>query len=108
MFQACRWLLLESDHYERAVVVLREARNVKFTDFVTPGQELKISASIIKDDGVLVTLKVSGSVDNSNAVSGRLILERFNLADRYPELATFDVYGRRELRKQIQELLPPN
>jgi 3-hydroxyacyl-[acyl-carrier-protein] dehydratase len=106
MFQACRWLLLESDGYQRAVVVLREARNVKFTDFVTPGQELKISANILKDEGATVTLKVSGSVDGSSAVSGRLILERFNLADRYPELATFDLYGRRELRKQIQELLP--
>lgn len=107
MFQACRWLLLESDGYQRAVVVLREARNIKFTDFVTPGQELKISANILKDEGATVTLKVSGSVDGSSAVSGRLILERFNLADRYPELATFDLYGRRELRKQIQELLPP-
>lgn len=107
MFQACRWLLLESDGYRRAVVVLREARNVKFTDFVTPGQELKISAKIVKDEDNKVTLNVSGSVNGASAVSGRLILERFNLADRYPELATFDLYGRRELRKQIQELLRP-
>jgi 3-hydroxyacyl-[acyl-carrier-protein] dehydratase len=108
MFQACRWLLLESDDYRRAVVVLREARNVKFTDFVSPGQELKISATIMKDQDSTVTLKVSRSVDGANAVSGRLILERFNLADRYPEKATFDVYGRRELRKTCRGLLPPH
>ena len=108
MFQACRWLLLESDDYRRAVVVLREARNVKFTDFVSPGQELKIAATIIKDQDSTVTLKVSGSVDGANAVSGRLILERFNLADRYPEKATFDAYGRRKLRKTCRGLLPPH
>ncbi len=108
MFQACRWLLLESDHYERAVVVLREARNIKFTDFVTPGQELKICANIIKDDGTTVTLKVSGSVDGASAVGGRLILERLNLADRYPEMATYDAYSRKQMRKTCQGLLPPH
>ena len=108
MFQACRWLLLESDGYDRAVVILREARNVKFTDFVLPGQELKVIADIKKDEGATVTLNVRGSVNGLSAVSGRLILERFNLADRFPELATVDAYGRHELRKQFQELLPPN
>ncbi len=108
MFQAARCLLLESDDYDRAVVILREARNIKFTDFVLPGQELKVSADIIKDEGTAVTLKVSGSVNGSRAVSGRLILERFNLADRYPDMASLDSHGRHELRKQIQEMLPPN
>ena len=107
MFQACRWLLLESDGYDRAVVILREARNVKFTGFVLPGQELEVSAVIQKDEGATVRLKVTGTVNGSSAVSGTLILERFNLADRFPELAPLDDHGRHELRKQIQELLPP-
>ncbi len=105
MFQACRWLLLKSDDFHRSVVVLHEARNVKFTDFVTPGQELRIVATVFKDEDQKVTLKVTGSVDGSNAVSGRLILERFNLVDRYPEMGTFDAYGRRKLRAVCQELL---
>ncbi len=108
MFQASRCLLMESDGYDRAVVILREARAVKFTDFVLPGQELKVTAKIVKDEGPIVTLKVSGTVNDSSAVSGRLILERFNLADRYPHMAHLDAHGRHELRKQIQDLLPPN
>jgi 3-hydroxyacyl-[acyl-carrier-protein] dehydratase len=107
MFQACRWLLLESDGYDRAVVILHQVRNVKFTDFVLPGQELKVSANIIKDEGSMVTLKVGGTVNGSPAVSGRLILNRFNLADRDPDMAHLDAHGRHELRKQIQDLLPP-
>ena len=72
MFQACRWLLLESDGYDRAVVILHQVRNVKFTDFVLPGQELKVSANIIKDEGSMVTLKVGGTVNGSPAVSGQI------------------------------------
>ena len=49
MFQASRFLLLESDGYDRAVVVLREARAVKFMDFVLPGQELRVTANIVKE-----------------------------------------------------------
>ena len=108
MFQASRCLVLESDGYDRSVVILREARAVKFMDFVLPGQELKVFARIVKDEGATVTLKVSGTVNGSRAVSGRLILERFNLADRYPDMAPLDAYGRHEIRKQIQALLPPN
>jgi 3-hydroxyacyl-[acyl-carrier-protein] dehydratase len=108
MFQASRCLLLESDGYDRAVVILREARAVKFMDFVLPGQELKVSADIVKDEDNIVTLKVSGTVNGSKAVSGRLVLERFNLADRYPDMAALDAHGRHELRKHIQDLLPPH
>ncbi len=42
MYQACAWLVRKSENFAHAMVVLREARNVKFSNFVEPGQVLVV------------------------------------------------------------------
>ena len=66
----------EDPDFDRPNVVLREARNVKYQDFVAPGRQLVVEASIFKTDDFVVTLKVQGSIEDKVAVSGRLVLER--------------------------------
>src|SRR5437868_3457567 len=83
-FQAGAMLVRQSEGFLHPVVVLKEARNIKYSDFVTPGKELVVTAEILKQDQTTTTLKVQGTIDGNVAVMGRLVLERFNLADRYP------------------------
>lgn len=108
MFQASAWLIRHSEDFAHSVVVLKEARNVKYADFVQPGQSLVVSASIFKQDETTTTVKAQGTVDGNVAVSGRLILERFNIAERYPAKAVQDHYLRRKLRKEGERLLAGN
>ena len=98
MFQACAWLVRRSEDFSHAIVVLREARNVKFSNFVEPGQVLVVKATIVKQDDTTTTLKVEATVDGKTAVSARLVLERYNLADRYPTRAASDAFATRRLR----------
>jgi hypothetical protein len=44
-------------------------------------------------------------IDNNLAVNGRLVLERFNLAQRYPTRRNTDPYLRDELRSVLKNLL---
>jgi 3-hydroxyacyl-[acyl-carrier-protein] dehydratase len=74
---------------------------------VTPGKELVVSAEILKHDATLTTLKAQGLIDGNVAVNGRLVLERFNLADRYPKRRSTDPYLRSELRGVLKGLLKP-
>jgi 3-hydroxyacyl-[acyl-carrier-protein] dehydratase len=106
MYQASAWLVRQSEGFAHSVVVLKEARNIKYNDFVTPGKELEVTAEILKQDDSLTTLKAQGTIDGNMAVSGRLVLERFNLADRYPSRANTDPYLRSELREVLHRLLP--
>jgi len=106
MYQASAWLVRQSEGFAHSMVILKEARNIKYTDFVTPGKELEVTAEILKQDPVLTTLKTQGTIDGNMAVSGRLVLERFNLADRYPSRANTDPYLRNELRDVLKRLLP--
>lgn len=81
MFQAASWLIRVTDKFQHAVVILREARNIKYSDFVVPGQVLVVSAEIQKREGQVTTLKVQGTVNGSVAVGGRLVLESLVLTD---------------------------
>jgi len=105
MYQASAWLVRQSEGFAHAVVLLKEARNIKYADFVTPGKELVVTAEILKHDDSLTTLKTQGTIDGNLAVNGRLVLERFNLADRYPSRHNTDPYLRDEMRAVLKSLL---
>jgi 3-hydroxyacyl-[acyl-carrier-protein] dehydratase len=107
MYQASSWLVRQSEGFAHSMVILKEARNIKYADFVTPGKELVVTAEILKQDSSLTTLKTQGTIDSSVAVNGRLVLERFNLADRYPQRRDTDPYLRDELRAVLRKLLQP-
>ena len=73
-----------------SMIVLSEARSVKFTGFVTPGHELRLTVEQIKREGAFVHFKFQGEVDGRLCVSGRLSLECYNLADDDPDRADLD------------------
>jgi 3-hydroxyacyl-[acyl-carrier-protein] dehydratase len=99
MTQASAWLVRVSEDFEHSVVVLKETRNVKYTNFLSPGQTLEVKAEIKSQDDRLTTLKVEGCVAGETKVSGKLVLERYNLADTNPHQAESDRLVKRELRK---------
>ena len=73
--QAATMLVRATDEFRTGLVLLRTAKNVKFADFVQPGQTLRIVVELIKQEGDLFTLKASGTKEDKTAVSGRLVLE---------------------------------
>jgi len=86
--------------------VLREARNVKYGDFVEPGKVLTVTAEVLSQDGPLVKVKASGSVGDRTSLTARLVLERYNMADRVAYGDAIDVRVRSEMRK-LWSLLHP-
>ena len=69
LFQASAWLVRQSENFSNSMVILKEARNVKYSGFVTPGQTLLIKAAITKQDETTTSLKATGEVDGETAVS---------------------------------------
>lgn len=104
MTQSAAWLVRVSEDFAHSMVLLKEARNVKYADFIEPGQVLQVTAEILKQDEQLTQVKAQGTVDGKMAVSARLVLERFNLADQHPELAATDDYVRQHLRDLLAVL----
>ena len=88
--QAASWLVRISENYAHSMITLQEARSVKFTDFVSPGDQLRITIEQLKREDALVSFKFQGDVGDRVCVSGRITLECCNLADDDPQLADVD------------------
>ena len=84
MYQAGLWLVRRTENFAHSVVLLNEARNVKFSGLVQPGQSLVVTADIKKQEGDRTTLVTQGTVDGKVVASARLVVEAFHLGDRYP------------------------
>lgn len=107
MYEASAWLIRHTEDFQHSAVLLCEARNIKYADFVQPGRLLEVSAEIIKQDERTTTLKASGEVAGQVAVSGRLILERFQISQRWGVAETVDEIVKAKLRRQFQVLYRP-
>ena len=86
---------------KRARPLLLRGFNVKYGQFVEPGQTLTVTAQILKQDDRETKVKAQGTIDGRATVGGRLVLARYNLADTNPQHARIDEATRDELRKQL-------
>ncbi len=104
--QAGAWLLRLSENFACSIISLKEAKNIKYADFVAPGQSLDVTVSILKKDDRLATMKVDGRIGERSTLSGRISLERYNLADRDPALREIDERIIQHFRRTKKLLLP--
>jgi len=107
MTQASAWLIRLSEDFAHSVVLLKQANNVKYGQFVEPGQLLTVTAEIISQTDSETKVKAQGSVDGRTTVSGRLVLERYNMADRNPREAAADELLIQEMRELLTLLYQP-
>lgn len=90
LIQAAGWLLHRRSNFARSFAVLKEARNVKYGTFVAPGNALRVEVDFFKSTDSGAAFKASGYVKDAQAVSARIELSYFNLAEKQPELAGID------------------
>ncbi len=83
--QAAGWLLHRQSGFAKSMAVLKEARNVRYGTFVAPGNSLRVEVEALKLSESGGAFKGSGTVNGNTAVSARLEIAYFNLAQSQPE-----------------------
>ena len=80
--QAGAWLVRVHQDFAKSIVVLGSARNVRYANFVQPGQVLRCEVEAVSIGEDFAKLKGEGFVDGKSTVSARIELKCFNLVDR--------------------------
>lgn len=106
MTQAAAWTIRLGEDFAHSIVVLRQAKNVKYGDFVEPGRILTVTAEVVSQDETTTKVKASGTVGDRTSLTARLVLERYNMADRRPYGDAIDARVRSEMRKLWSILHP--
>ena len=104
LFQTSMWLVRVTDNFQHSVVALRKTNNIKFSGFVQPGDQLMLNAQIKSTDGSLTKLKVRGNINDNVAVSGIMVVESYNLADRGHGSSATDDFMKQKFRRRYQIL----
>ncbi len=106
--QASAWLLHHKRAFACSMAVLKEARVVKYARFVTPGNALRVEVDLVKLTDTGGTFKAAGFLGDAQALSAKLELAYFNLADKQPELASADASIRKHNHDRWEALTIAN
>lgn len=103
LYQASCHLVRASDDFQCSLLTMQEVRNVKFADFVEPGDTLVVEAELVKNSAEQATLKAFAKKGEATTVSARIIIAKKKFGPDDPSLEPLDrflaEYPRREMQK---------
>lgn len=82
LVEAGAWLLRISEDYSHSVIVLREAKNIKYGNFMEPGKQMLIAVELVEKTDEIAVFKGKGEMEGQSTVSARITLARYNLRDK--------------------------
>lgn len=106
LVQSCAWLSRVTDDFQYSTLLLKQAKAVKFNNFLKPGQTLCVSAKMKKNEDSTVSFQASGTVDDQSAVSARIVLSKQNLADHRPDMSSGDDRIQQSMKELYEQIRP--
>jgi 3-hydroxyacyl-[acyl-carrier-protein] dehydratase len=106
LVEGAAWLLRLTENYQHSVIVLRDARNVKYGSFMQPGHHMTITVETVNyvPATAEVVFKGKGEMDGNATVSAKFTVTRYNLRDRNPALEPVDQRIIEQLRQHARIL----
>ena len=104
LVESAGWLVRETENFAHSMLLLGEARNVKYKSFVAPGSQVEyvVEAKTIEES----TSRFSGygTIEGQRIVEARFGLRHFNLAERAGALAAVDAQIVEEMKRRYRLL----
>ncbi len=101
MTQASAWLIRATENFAHSIVVLKETKNVKFGQFLQPGQTMVVTSKIISDSDNETVFKAQGSIEGQVRIRAQLTLAKYNISEVSSRQAIFDQRVVDSLKKEF-------
>ena len=100
------WLVRDLEDFAHSIIILKQAKTIKYDKFVEPGRQLELRVELTSYDERDCMFKGVGVMDGHEMVKGRFTLTRYNLRDKNTELHATDssiVAGLRDLYSTLRK-----
>jgi len=84
LVQAGAYLVRASKDFSPSVVIMTEARNVKYGHFIAPGDQLQIEVTLLNLEGDKARCRGRGILSGQTVVSAGFVLSLISLEDKNP------------------------
>jgi 3-hydroxyacyl-[acyl-carrier-protein] dehydratase len=104
LIESASWLIRQTENFAHSMILLEQARNVKYKSFLAPGAQIEytVEAKMIEEN--VSSFSGVGVSQDQRIVEARFSLRHFNLADENSAMAVVDA-GIIENLKNRWELL---
>jgi len=90
MIESAAWLVRKTENFAHSMVLLEQARNVKYKSFAAPGMKIVYRATAKAIEQNVSSFTAEGIADGQSIVEAKFSLKHYNLADNDPKMATTD------------------
>jgi 3-hydroxyacyl-[acyl-carrier-protein] dehydratase len=106
LVESASWLVRQTQDYSNSMILLQEARNVKYKSFLAPGGWIEYTVEVKTMEQNVSSFSGIGASDNEAIIEAKFALRHFNLADNDSTKAALDAKIIENLRKRWQLLKP--
>jgi 3-hydroxyacyl-[acyl-carrier-protein] dehydratase len=90
LIESASWLVRQTQDFANSMVLLEEAKNVKYKSFLAPGEQIEYTVQAKTIEQNVSSFTGFGIAAGEPIVEARLALRHFNLAERNPAMAMVD------------------
>jgi len=104
LIESASWLVRLTENFAHSMILLEQARNVKYKSFLAPGSQIEYTVKAKTIEENVSGFVGSGMSQGSLIVEARFTLKHFNLADEDSAMSAVDAQVIESLKKRWELL----
>jgi 3-hydroxyacyl-[acyl-carrier-protein] dehydratase len=104
LIESASWLVRRTENFAHSMILLEQARNVKYKSFLAPGSQIEymVKARAIEEN--VSSFSGFGTSEGEVIIEARFALKHFNLADKDSAMTAVDAQVIESLKKRWELL----
>jgi 3-hydroxyacyl-[acyl-carrier-protein] dehydratase len=104
LIESASWLVRQTENFAHSMILLEQARNVKYKSFLAPGSQIEYTVKARTIEENVSSFTGSGVSQGDLIFGARFALKHFNLADDNSAMAATDAQVIESLKKRWELL----
>ena len=105
LIESASWLVREAENFAHSMLLLEQARNVKYKSFLPPGAQIEYAVEARAVEENVSSFRGVGLSGDETIVEARFGLRHFNLADENSAMADIDAKIIESMKKRWKLLV---